>query len=252
MRRRTLRFGMLGGSLVLAAASAGACFGLAPAAGGLQELKNVEGTVSDVIKNDRDEVDGWKLQSGELIHFPPHAYGGLRSWIESGDTVRVMAAPETLPDGREVFKAVTIQAGDRTVRIQPPAPPRPDAPYEREEEPMKAEGTIVSLHENHHGDVAGFMLSDDTEVKFPPHNWEALLEGMKVGDEAVVKGRRHETPEGDVHLHAEEITAGGFVYTIDRPKPPKHGHEDWMTRRQADDLLEEVRAIRELLTKRAE
>ena len=64
---------------------------------------------------------------------------------------------------------------------------------------------------------------------------------------------RHETPKGDVHLHAEEITADGYAYTIDAPKPPKHGpgHEDWMTKKQADEMLTELRAIRKLMEEKA-
>lgn len=121
---------------------------------------------------------------------------------------------------------------------------------------MKAKGTISSFHENHHGDVDGFTLDDDTEVKFPPHVGESLQDGMSVGTKVNVKGQRHETPEGDIHLHADEITADGYTYTIDQPKgpkPPKHGppHEDWMTRKQADDVIKELRAIRELLETRS-
>lgn len=63
---------------------------------------------------------------------------------------------------------------------------------------MKAKGTIVSFHENHHGDTNGFTLSDDTEVKFPPHNGEALMEGMRIDSEVDVKGRRHKTPKSNM------------------------------------------------------
>ncbi len=124
------------------------------------------------------------------------------------------------------------------------------------EKPMKAKGKIVSFHENKHGDVDGFLLSDDTTVKFPPHMGESLVKELKIGIVVSVNGRRHETPKGEVHLHAVDITANGNVHTIDSPKPPKHdqgherGHADWMTKKQADEMLSELRAIRKLMEER--
>lgn len=120
---------------------------------------------------------------------------------------------------------------------------------------MKAKGTITTFTENRRGDLDGFSLDDETEVKFPPHVAESLQEGMEVGTEVKVKGHRHETPEGDVHLHATEITADGYTYTIDDSepcKPPKGGKgcESGMTRKQAAQVLKELRNIRKLLENR--
>ncbi len=118
---------------------------------------------------------------------------------------------------------------------------------------MKAKGKIVEIQENKHGDADGFLLSDGTTVKFPPHVGESLMNDLKVGKLIDVNGRRHETPKGEVHLHADEIISGGYTYTIDSPKPPKHGPEQeaWMTKRQADEMLAELRAIRALLEAKA-
>ena len=32
----------------------------------------IEGRVRRLIYNAREDVDGWELEGGELIHFPPH------------------------------------------------------------------------------------------------------------------------------------------------------------------------------------
>lgn len=121
-----------------------------------------------------------------------------------------------------------------------------------QEQPMKAQGKITTFNSNEHNDVDGFTLDDDTRVKFPPHVGESLQEGMEVGTDVSVKGHKHKTPEGEIHLLAEEITAAGYTYTIDHPKPPKHGgrREDWMSRKQADEMLKELRSIRRLLEQR--
>jgi len=58
----------------------------------------------------------------------------------------------------------------------------------------------------------------------------------------VVDGRRHETPKGDIHLHANRISSGNTVIEIDRPEPKKHEvHPPHV------QIVDELRKIRELL-----
>jgi len=66
------------------------------------------------------------------------------------------------------------------------------------EAPLQVTGTLTEFHFNHHGDVDGFRLDDNTEVKFPPHLMAQLESCAGVGDAVLVQGRRHLTPTGDV------------------------------------------------------
>lgn len=234
----------------------GTAWALAQSTSRSTEVTNIEGKVKELTRNDHNDPDGWKLTDGQIVHVPPHAFEDLSALVKTGVSVKASTVKTQRPDGTTVNEAVVVEVDDQTIAILPPMPPMPPTPH-LDEKPMKAKGKIVSFNENKHGDVDGFLLSDDTTVKFPPHMGESLGKELKIGTEVSVNGRRHETPKGDVHLHANEITAGGDTYTIDAPKPPKHGpahearHEDWMTKKQADEMLSELRAIRKLMEEKA-
>ncbi len=221
------------------------------------EVTEVQGKVTDLTNNAHNDPDGWKLDNGQIVHVPPHAFADLNAQVKAGASVKAFTVKKQRPDGTFVNEAIVVEVNDQRIAILPPAPPtHPKHPHS-DEKPMKAKGKIASFHENKHGDVDGFQLSDDTTVKFPPHMGKSLSKELKVGTEVSVNGNRHETPKGDIHLHADDITAAEYVYTIDAPKPPKHGpkdgpgHEDWMTKKQADEMLSELRAIRKLMEEKA-
>ncbi len=232
---------LVGGTFVWAQKSHGAI-----------EAKVLDGSVAALTMNDRGEPDGWKLEDGQSVHIPPHAFAPLSDLVKPGVKVIATVVESQLPDGNSVNEAIVVEVEGHRFAITPPAPKAPPVkptPPNKAESDMKAKGKIVEIQENKHGDADGFVLSDGTTVKFPPHVGESLIKDLKVGQQISVNGRRHETPKGEVHLHADEITSGGYTYTIDAPKPPKHGpdREDWMTKRQADEMLTELRAIRALL-----
>jgi len=112
------------------------------------------------------------------------------------------------------------------------APPDSDGTHEHDEprhKPLEklstVTGKVASWTTNREGVVDGFKVDAKTEVKFPPHQSEAILASVRVGGEVVVDGRRHETPKGDLHLHANRVSSGDTVIEIDRPEPKKHeGH----------------------------
>lgn len=222
---------------------------------GLLEAKEVSGAVAELTKNDRNELDGWKFKDGPVVHVPPHAFSSLSDRVKPGAKVTATVTEDQRPDGNLVSEVIVLEVDGQRFAITPQAPKAPPVkpmPPTEDESDMKAKGKIVEVQENKHGDADGFLLSDGTTVKFPPHVGETLVKDLQVGQQVSVNGRRHETPKGEVHLHAEEIVSGGYTYTIDAPKPPrspKHGPEPeaWMTKRQADEMLTELRAIRALL-----
>jgi hypothetical protein len=125
---------------------------------------------------------------------------------------------------------------------------------------MNARGAVTEMNDNRHGDVDGFVLSDGTEVKFPPHQAEQLSGLVRRGDEVRVEGRRHETPHGDIHLHADRITAVASGRALDRdepglpprearPAPERRAPDDRDAPHAAsnDEILRELRALRRLV-----
>lgn len=242
-----------------------------------QEARHVEkesvmserGKVKSLLKNDHEDVDGLLLESGLRIHFPPHLGRRITDLVDVGDAVEVEGRNHVTPRGEQVFEITRLTCGDQSIQIDRPRPkPAPKGP--RDEEPMHAAGKVAELARNPHGDVDGLVLEDGTEVKFPPHQSRSLQELVAVGDQVTVDGRKHVTPHGDVHLHADRIEAKG--QTLERQGPehgptgPKHGpqgpkqgpagpahgpraaEEDGPTNA---DLLRELKAIRQLLEDQA-
>lgn len=137
------------------------------------------------------------------------------------------------------------------------AEPRGRALQERElEQPMKVTGIVDEFATNKHDDIDGLLLKDGTVVKFPPHQGDDLEALVKPGDEVRIAGRRHETPEGEVHLHADKITltATGKSLERDEPAPPppprakkheRHGPKDAVP--PHEQILAELRSLRKLI-----
>jgi hypothetical protein len=216
-------------------------------------VTSMNGKIVKETKNPHGDIDGWILEDGTAVHFPPHVYRSFQDQIKPGDSIAVQVTPRTDRDGRQIKEVVTVQKGDRTFTVEPP---RRDRSEHVKEEAMKRSGTVTGFHENPHGDVDGIFLDDDTEVKFPPHMGDKIQNAVAIGDTIIAQGNRHVTPKGDVHLRADFITAKNTSIEIDHPKSPKppkdHGpQEDWMTKKQADEMISELRAIRKLLEKRS-
>ncbi len=210
--------------------------------------------VVELLKNDHDEVDGLKLDSGDRVHFPPHMGEQITAIAKVGDQIEVEGRPEVTPRGDRVFEISQITSGKETVRIFHPRPKHgPKAKHPQQ--PMSAEGRVTEYVTNPHGDVDGLILNDNTIVKFPPHQSDELQELVKVGDEVKVEGRRHETPHGEVHLHADVISAQGKSIHREGPKhdrkPPKHAARAGGPEEPTNaEILNELREIRKLLSER--
>lgn len=259
-------------------AAAGWVFRTARAADWLrQEDEMLRGQVTELLRNPQDDVDGFRLADGTVVRFPPHVGVKVAELIGPGDEVEVRGRDETRPDGAEVFEASRIDSGDRTIAVRAPHGPKGDPkhgskgdpkhgpkPGPKPGPPMAAAGRVASFAENRHGDVDGLTLDDGTVVKVPPHRGADLQDAVAVGDDVRIEGRRHETPKGDVHLHADRVTAGGRTWlrddSDDRPAPhdgPAPHDRPVPPRAEAPDngvsnadLLRELREIRRVLERR--
>lgn len=213
------------------------------------------GKVSARLKNDHGDVDGLQLENGVRVHFPPHMAERIMAAIDIGDTVEVEGRQEVTPDGAKVFEITQLTSGNQTVRIEHPRPaPGPKGPHE--EQPMNAAGKVTEYARNPHGDVDGLTLKDGTVVKFPPHQGRELQNLVAIGDKVTIEGRHHVTPRGEIHLHADQIEANGQTIVREGPKHgpkgPKHGPRAVDDHGPTNaDLLQELKAIRQLLERQA-
>jgi hypothetical protein len=229
--------------------------------------------VNELLRNDHDDVDGLSLSDGAEIRFPPHIGRRVAARLKVGDQIEVEGRDEVRPRGEKVFEARRITSGETTIEIDappPPPPPRgPRGPRGEDEKPMNAKGVVSSYATNPEGEVDGLMLTDGVEVKLPPHQGKELQRLVSKGDEVTVEGRRHETPEGDVHLHADRVTVVSTGRSIerdeprDRRPPPRgqrgpgvdrgpgvrrgHGAEADRPEAPHEEILRELREIRRLI-----
>lgn len=202
----------------------------------LEKLSIVTGKVASWTTSKGGDTDGFKVSEDVVVHFPPHHGKQVSAWLQLEDDVTIFAKLKPRPDGSEVMEAVVIQRGDDAMQVPGPKPhhlkPHDGEPHggksgpghagNHEEQLMSVRGKVTEMHENREGIVDGFLIDAKTEVKFPPHQSTAITANVQVGSEVVVDGRRHETPKGDVHLHADRISSGDSVVPIDRPGPKRH------------------------------
>ena len=218
-----------------------------------REPSTEQGEVKALLKNDHDDVDGLLLTSGLRIHFPPHMGERITDVVDIGDAVEVEGHSEVTPKGEKVFEITRLMRGNKTVRIEPPQPkPGPKGP--REGQPMNAADTVTDYAKNPHGEIDGLILKAGTVVKFPPHQARELKGLVAIGDKVTIEGRRHVTPEGDIHLHADQIAANGKSIKREEPKlgpkGPEHGPGEFRPGGPTNaELMRELKAIRQLLEK---
>jgi hypothetical protein len=219
------------------------------------------GTVKEFMKNDHLDTDGIRMDDGTIVHFPPHIGRKVVQTFNVGDTIKVEGRNETRPEGEVVFEVTKIIGASQTIVVDHPSPPLKRTKRHENDTPLNTKGTVKVLVRNHQGDVDGFLLSEETEVKIPPHQGVELIELVHVGDLVRIEGRRHVTPHGDIHLHADRIVvdASGKVFQRDEPglnKPgPPHHHADFKVETEKVhgptnvEIMQELREIRLLIEK---
>ncbi len=198
---------------------------------GPREGAATSGRVQELVRNDHGDVDGAILEDGTQIHFPPHEWDRLAALLAPGQRIDVEGREAFRPRPQKVIEVQRVRSGARDVTVEaPPVRPAPHGhgkkgPRPAEEQPAQVSGKVERFVTNREGDVDGFALADGTEVKVPPHQGAELQSFLKTGETVQVDGRRHVTPEGEVHLHADRISSAGRDWTRDEDaagrRPPR-------------------------------
>ncbi len=68
------------------------------------------GNVKKLVYNHHDDVDGWQLDDGTFIHFPPHIGHELGEWIGEGDEVSVVGESFQNRNGETVLYPTYIES----------------------------------------------------------------------------------------------------------------------------------------------
>ena len=79
--------------------------------------------IERLIYNHNDDLDGWRLVDGTLVHFPPHIGQQLAEWIGLGDEVSLEGESRVNRNGDEVVFANYIESQGWSLRFDQKKPP---------------------------------------------------------------------------------------------------------------------------------
>jgi hypothetical protein len=103
-------------------------------------MSKVQAEIESLLYNHHDDVDGWRLNDGTIVHFPPHIGDQLCEWISEGDEVYVEGTVRNNRIGQRVIFPTYIESkgwsltwDDQAAEPPPPRPPR--GPHVQEEDP---------------------------------------------------------------------------------------------------------------------
>ena len=148
-----------------------------------------EGTVDRFILDPRGEVEGLFLADGTHLYVTSRAADQLVRAFAPGNAVRVYG--RLMPDERLVqADAVTNVTTGTTFTV----PLRLDLPMQEQEHrlsmtEMSAAGTIRAFfYHPLKKTIQGMLLSDETQVRFPPDASPALRRSFHLGEHVRVRG----------------------------------------------------------------
>jgi hypothetical protein len=86
----------------------------------------VSGEISGYTTSPRGELDGFTLDTGATVHFPPHTGAQLKPLLKSGQSVVVTGTIQEGPSGRvvEAGSVKNLNNGQSVNVAAIPAPPR--------------------------------------------------------------------------------------------------------------------------------
>ncbi len=147
----------------------------------------IVGTVERYLMNPGGQADGLLLSDGKQLHFPPHLSSALLQVARPGDQIEATAEPGLQSKYGQEFRTISL-TNTRTRQVvidQPPAyPPAPPAPGQL----LTVSGAVSNWLVGHFGEVRGLLLSDGSEVHFPPPLQQSILAAIKRGDRVSVQG----------------------------------------------------------------
>src|SRR3989441_6366290 len=183
-----------------------------------QPTPTVSGTVQQYLLTPHGEVEGLLLTDGTIVRFPPHLSAALTSTAKPSDAVTVAGFVVAATAEERAVKALTITntATGQTVTDQPPAG-RPLPPDLRglTLTPLTVRGTVARLNVNDRGDVDGFILSTDEQVKVRSHNGATvvMLLGQQPGATVQASGYGTRNAFGTV-VDADAMTVGSQTIAL--------------------------------------
>jgi len=103
---------------------------------------HVTGKVTGYTTAPQGEMDGFTLDSGTTVHFPPHTGAQLKPLLEKGQEVTVIGIPQAGPQGK-VLEAATVKnlASGKSVNVA--SIPTPDVSTLEGQTPSRPPGAVT-------------------------------------------------------------------------------------------------------------
>ena len=188
--------------------------------------RTVQGTVRSLTTAPMGEIDGAILDSGTVIHWPPHLADRFSGVAVRGDRIRVTGWMETGPEGDTQLEVRTITnvRTNASLANDGPGPPPPPGPGPRQgtvplpppdrqavnPKPNAAsrsiQGTVQQLTTAPMGEIDGAILDDGTVTHWPPHLADRFSALVARGDRIKVSGWTETGPAGDSHFEVQSVT----------------------------------------------
>jgi hypothetical protein len=190
------------------------------------ETRTVQGVVRSSTTAPMGEIDGAVLDSGTVIHWPPHMSDRFGGIAVRGDQVRAIGWMETGPEGNTHLEVQTVTNLRTNASVEndapeplpapgprrprgPGAPPPPPGPRPRSRVPAAAralQGTVERLTIAPIGEIDGAILDDGTVIHWPPHLADRFSAVVARGDRIKVSGWMETGPAGDRHFESQSVT----------------------------------------------
>ena len=168
-----------------------------------------EGTVARYLLDPRGEIEGLLLTDGTQMHVTSHIASELIKVMKPGDRIRARGTRKrqaALFEPRVIQNLSTGTSFSTPLRLDLPIP---DQENRLSMTDMKASGTLeVLLYDYMNETVRGMLLSDGTQVRFPPDATDALRRSLRVGQSLKADGYGTENEYG----RAMEALRLGFEY----------------------------------------
>lgn len=153
----------------------------------------ITGTVRMFKLTPVGDLEGFILNDGMEVHFPPHLSQQLAAAVRPGDRVEVRAWQSTTP-GFVVGTSVTDTRSGETVVDEGPPPPgtMPTPPPPGQPAPgaqwSSVEGRVRQDLHGPAGDINGAVLADGTELKLPPPAAYEVSGWLQPGETIAARG----------------------------------------------------------------
>jgi hypothetical protein len=178
-----------------------------------EHLQVGKGKVERFTMTPTGRLDGFLLEGGAQVHFPPHLSEQLGATVRAGDTVsiegyRTPAAPVI------IASSVTDVVSHKTVADQGPdvaeTPPPLTGPPIAGAQPTAITDKVDKTLYDPEGGVEGAVLADGALLRLEPQTTNRAETLLTPGQSVTVQGWKVNTPFGSV-LAAERVTSAASL-----------------------------------------